>query len=406
MNKVEWLNSKVSNPVETKDYYFLYDDFCVEFQSEITMESFKRYCRDAYRSLKGELATDKSEIHSTVNKDGSLDVRLKSYDIKTEEDLRELSGLDSKIWECVKIDVKATQNNSNPYFIVWGKFEKKERELVYPLIQSVKVDVSGEIKEQADPTDTLVQFSDIHSPFHSEECLSIGLQVAKQVNPSIILLNGDLLDATDLSLKFLAPIEARNRMQEGLNRIGSFISVLREVFPKTKIIYLEGNHEIRLKSLILSNAAGAMGLKRVNDLDGFDALSIPNLLCLKELDVEWVPYDSEGYWITENLKAHHGEDLNLTRVTKANPYSLLMGHGHRNEIVSHTKDTFSGPIQNYTFMTGYMGDVNKGLPKTKKASNEWQQGFGVVHYNEEFSNPVPVYINNGKALYNGEIYTA
>jgi urease accessory protein UreE len=128
VNKVEWLNSKVNNPEETKDYYFLYDDFCTQFQSEVTMESFKRYCRDAYRDLKRDTGentvSDKEVILDKLNEtENKLELTLKSYKIQDVETAAQIAGIDLSQWKCVRKTVRASQNNNTPWFIVEGKFE-------------------------------------------------------------------------------------------------------------------------------------------------------------------------------------------------------------------------------------------------------------------------------------------
>ncbi len=157
--------------------------------------------------------------------------------------------------------------------------------------------------------------------------------------------------------------------------------------------------------MILDNVAGAVGLKRVDDLDGYEALSIPSLLCLKELGVEWVGYRDKGYWINDGLKYHHGEELNVGKMAKDRDYSIVVGHGHRVEIQTITRENRSGQGENYACMFGCTCKLDGSVPAVKSSMN-WQQSLGVVYYDGERTNPVPVYIHEGRAMFEGRVYSA
>lgn len=399
MTTTEWLNKQITDPVATKDYYHLYDDYKETFDSDLEMESFKRKVREAFSEYYGGSTSTSERV---TNKDGSIDVRLKTFDFQTEDDLMEASKLDPEIWEISNFKCRATQNENNPYLVIQASFEKKIKDLKYPLIEQVKVDLPPVKEITKNLTNAVLNFSDLHAPFHDERCMNIAISVASDVQPKYIVLNGDLLDCTDLS-KYLASIETRNRIQESLNVVAKFIGQLRSVCPNSEIIYIEGNHEDRLRKVILENVSGAVGLKRVNDLNGYDALSIPSLLCLDDMYVKWLPYTENGFWVTDNLKFAHGEELNAVKICKESDYNIVMGHSHRMELVSNSKKTREGQKENWTFMAGCNCKIDGSVPSVKTHMN-WQQGFGVIYYNGVQAVPVPVYVHEGVGLFNGVSY--
>jgi len=400
LNKIEWLNSQIDSPVKSSDYYCLYDDFKETFDSELTMELFKRVVRSAFAEVNGE----SGNAVSVESKGSGMEVRLKTFDFQTEDDIFKASKLDPERWEISNFKFRATQNETNPYLVTTASFNKKFSELEYPLIEQVRVNIPRYFKPETSVSQAVLNISDFHAPFQDDRCGKIAVEVARDLQPSHVILNGDLLDCTDLG-KYLTTPEVQHRIQESLIIVAQFIGELREVCPDSKIIYLEGNHEDRLRKVIIENVAGAVGLKRVNDLEGYDALSIPNLLCLNEIGVEWIPYKEKGYWVTDNLKFYHGEELNVSKQTKDRDYSFIIGHGHRVEIFSKSNENKEGQTEHYTAMFGCTCKLDGSVPSVKTFM-DWQQSIGVVYYDEDISNPVPIYIHEGKALFNGKTYVA
>ena len=401
MTATEWLLDKNNTPEDSTDFYGYYDDYCVEL-GHISMETYKRYCRSAVQAYREDTGLNGTSTEKVKNKDGSIDVRLKTFDFQTEDDLMKAAKLDPEIWELSNFKFRATQNENNPYLVTQANFEKKIRDLKYPLIEQVKVEIPPYEGNRRSLTDAVLNFSDLHAPFHDERCMNIALQIAFDTQPKYIVLNGDLLDCTDLS-KYLASIETRNRIQESLNVVAKFIASLRNICPGSEIVYIEGNHEDRLRKVILENVSGAVGLKRVNELDGYDALSIPSLLCLADMNVKWLPYTDNGYWVTDSLKFSHGEELNAVKICKESDYNIVMGHSHRMEIVSNSKKIREGQKENWTFMAGCNCKLDGSVPSVKTFMN-WQQGFGVIYFDENQATPVPVYIRDGVGLFNGVKY--
>ncbi|WP_218571937.1 hypothetical protein, partial [Pseudomonas sp. SZ57] len=81
--------------------------------------------------------------------------------------------------------------------------------------------------------------------------------------------------------------------------------------PEAEVTLIEGNHDRRLQKSILRNAKAAFGLKRANDPESWPVLSVPNLLRLDDLGVEYVEgYPAGEKWINDNLVCIHGHKVN------------------------------------------------------------------------------------------------
>ena len=104
-----------------------------------------------------------------------------------------------------------------------------------------------------------------------------------------------------------------------------FLYSLRDQFPKCRIYYLEGNHEARVSIFLLTHADALASLSE---------LSLPSLLKLKELRIDYLP--SDRILRIGNLVATHGHLLkgtcsqfparSLYLATKTN---AICGHAHR-----------------------------------------------------------------------------
>lgn len=398
MTRIQWMLDNVPNPVESSDFYCLMDDFSAEF-GELPIDSFKRYARKAMQEYRGNIPNDGME---TTQTDNGLEVRLKSFNITTEEGIRKQAGLTEEEWDCSAFRVKSSQNEQNPWHSVSAEFRKK-RELAFPIIQQANVTIDKYENTEREPSDITVNVSDLHAPLHDPRAMDISIQIMKDLYPSTIVLNGDFLDLTDFADKFLASLECRNQTQEGINVVAEYIGRIRQVCPKAKIVFMEGNHSNRMRKAILKNVSAAVGLKRADNLEGYDALSIPNLLCLDSMNVEFQPYPEGEYWVNENLRFHHGEKLNLNNIANEVTHNEVMGHNHKHLIVSRTKHTFHGRKQIFVASFGCLCKTDGSVPSVM-SKMDWQSGFGVIYHDGTLCQPVPVYIEDGRALFEGKIY--
>lgn len=108
-----------------------------------------------------------------------------------------------------------------------------------------------------------------------------------------------------------------------------FLKKLREVCPKAKIIYIESNHEIRFKQLIWNN---------VEEMSGLSGFSIPELLGLKELDIEWKGMKDGAAKFVDNFVEDQGfliGHFNRVRVGSGNTVRALIQKYGRNIIQGH-----------------------------------------------------------------------
>jgi predicted phosphodiesterase len=193
--------------------------------------------------------------------------------------------------------------------------------------------------------------------------------------------------------------------------------------PKAKIVLVEGNHDRRMEKFIAANALSAYGLRRANS-DELPAMSIPYLLRLDEIGVEYIDaYPVGAYWITERLRAIHGNKARsngstAAAYTNADPHiSTIFGHAHRLEIQSRTVFNRDGAIRSVAVSPGCLCRIDGAVPSVNGSTHidgspakyyeNWQQGVAVITINE---NQEPftelVQIKDGEAWFRGQKFTA
>jgi len=241
-------------------------------------------------------------------------------------------------------------------------------------------------------------FRDINDklvPVHDEGAISVAMEIIHDLQPSLIVCNGDNLDFPELSKYRLSPAYALT-MQHALDRAALFASQLRRAAPKARIIWLAGNHEERLPNYILDNAKAAFGIKKANDVSAWPVMSIPFLCNFDKYKVEYVPaYPANDFWINSNLKVIHGNKSKSSGST-AHMYlasenvSVIFGHSHRAELAYKTRREANGPKTTMAASSGCLCRVDGAVPSTNggtdldgrpvKLSENWNQGIGVVQY--------------------------
>lgn len=125
--------------------------------------------------------------------------------------------------------------------------------------------------------------SDIHFPYEDAPAYQLLLDVAKDLQPDIFVLLGDILDCYAVS----AHDKDANRgtpaaFKEELIYAKAKLTEIRELLPNARIIFKEGNHETRLSRYIVKNAPA---------LSNIGAITLPELLDLNSLNIEWIGND-------------------------------------------------------------------------------------------------------------------
>ena len=154
-----------------------------------------------------------------------------------------------------------------------------------------------------DGPEKIAIINDIHFPFHNEYHLNRALDEIKEFDPDIIVLNGDVIDSPHLG-KYLAHPNLKEHTDTQIALAWSLLSDLRKVHPNARIIYIEGNHDWRVKGYLIRNAP-----------ELYDEMWLPERLKLSDLNIEWVPTKSTvTKWTDAYIKI---EDVYIGHFDKA-----------------------------------------------------------------------------------------
>ena len=261
-------------------------------------------------------------------------------------------------------------------------------------------------------------------PTHDEACLQIALDVITDADPHVVAMNGDNLDLSQYGRYRKMPVFQR-MAQPTIDRATRLMASIRaRVRPETQIIWLEGNHELRLPIFIIDNASEAFGLRRGNAPDSWPVMSVPFLCRLDEFGVEYVAgYPSNEWMLNDNLAIGHGSKVKTGGSTAHAylpelRYSLCYGHVHREEFGSVTRKTLHGPRTYEAFSFGCLCKTTGVVPGAEsgfdvhgqpvKAQNNWTNGLGVIEYEPGDGHfwREHVRIWNGRARWRGKTYVA
>ena len=273
--------------------------------------------------------------------------------------------------------------------------------------------------------DTQIGFravGDEYEAFHDDSAMDIFIQVARDEQPEEIVILGDFLDLPSQG-KYVQEAGFARTTQMALDAGHEFLAKLRAVCAKSRIVVIEGNHDKRMQSFIEQNALAAFGIRRAKMPEEWPTMSLPFLLRLEELGIEYQDaYPAAVSWDDDRTRNIHGTRANSKGSTMAQYANDLphintwAGHTHRAEIIYKT---VMGPrgeaIESYSANPGCLCRTDGTVPSVHGALHsdgtsariveDWQAGFGVNLYDGSGQSWPQVYrIKDGQALYNGKIY--
>lgn len=232
--------------------------------------------------------------------------------------------------------------------------------------------------------------SDHHVPHQSKPLHEAFVAWLREHRPDVGIINGDFLNMGDAALTRhrLDPARVEN-LQTSIDTAWGILRDYVEASPSTSWKMLAGNHEDRLRNSILDQLAGVVhGVRQADRPKSHPVLSIPHLLRLDELGIEYVGGDDDyRHWqieITPTLACRHGwiaskgSGSSALKTLRHLNYSVIVGHTHRQSQVFASSNRIDGtPVTLLAAETGTMAEVDAtGLGYAP--SPDWQNGFVTV----------------------------
>jgi hypothetical protein len=277
-----------------------------------------------------------------------------------------------------------------------------------------------------DPGDPylVVITGDQQAPFHDEKLHELFCWWLDANKPAEGVLLGDTVDFPEVSKYPLDPENTATTnecIQSGYDLLRGYV----ESSPLTKWRKLCGNHDERLRSLILGKPSThpLYGLKQADgETPGEKAFDLKWLLRLDELGIEYIDpsgkYDLAQINLNDNLAVRHGWIARQGSGTSALAtlehlgYSVIVGHTHRQSIVYKTKHDIDGKPTTLTAAeAGCMCKVNQTPVNGRQWPSyapvpDWVQGFStaVVHPDTGFFRIENATFVNDTLLWRDQVY--
>ena len=283
----------VASNFDRQKVYNKYEDLLLDGFVSCEKETFKRMVRRVDADLNSKhtinLSSNKKVDANQVEEISELnnkELSSKSNRIKSLEDLIKESNIDLSIWNIDRYVVNKWEVGSNvdgvivtePLFQVKAWLSKIiPDEVKFPVLKKVVIpvqkrilnttNVKKAIKKTIVIADHQIGFlKDIRTgkltPFHDRKVMDIQMQIIADYEPDEIIFAGDILDCTEAS-RFTKLPEFYYTLQPSLNEAGWFFSKVREIAPKSKIVFLFGNHESYSKDTELLTDKGFKPISEV-----------------------------------------------------------------------------------------------------------------------------------------------
>ncbi len=224
-------------------------------------------------------------------------------------------------------------------------------------------------------TKSTLVIPDIQYPYHDTVILDKLLKVVRTYQPDQIVQIGDGIDFPTVSQWSKGTAgEYADTLQEHIDGYrAEVLKPLREVGGDAKILWLEGNHDLRVRDFVKKYAAPLSPLR---------ALEMPSLFGLDELSVEYVKGPLR---IATNVLAIHGHEsggycasASAWDAKFAKRYgsdkSFVFGHTHQPFLITRAFG-YSGKVSpRFTMNSGSIMDPVQAT-YVKDGSVSWVQSF-------------------------------
>ena len=237
----------------------------------------------------------------------------------------------------------------------------------------------------------ILLFSDAHfwpSEYHPEsKSYNIMLQILQDLKPDFIVNGGDSFDGASISRHPKHGWHDGPSVAEELEINQECLGKIASLSPKSTKLWCWGNHDARMDSRLAQNVPEFQGVKNFSLVDHFPDWKF----CMSTV--------FNGHFkITHKWKG--GEHAAWNEVIRSG-VSYATGHDHACYVRPYTDMRGT----RYGIKTGTLCDIN-GPQFFYRHQNptSWQEGFVVVHIEDDFIHPETVIMMGEKAYWNGKVY--
>lgn len=254
------------------------------------------------------------------------------------------------------------------------------------------------IKPASDSLELLI--TDCHLPGVDRGTWDLIKQVARHLKPSLLWVNGDNLDAYQVS-KFATNPKRDQLMQDELDESYKLLQGLVEASGGARRVMRSGNHDERVEKYVQKYARALASLR---------GLTVPKLLKLDKLGFEWDESSEKSR--VGHLWHLHGHEIKTGFVYPARDMLMRTGtnviSGHVHKFTTASANSLSGE-SHICWSIGCVQDFAEAIDY--EFNPNWQNGMALIEYTKSglfHVVPVEVYKVGSKkhCMVYGKLYTA
>lgn len=216
--------------------------------------------------------------------------------------------------------------------------------------------------------------SDYHAPFHDPRILDIIFTVAKDIDATHFVINGDFLDFINVNMWGPKHPDIVETLEDEFYSGRKILEEIRNLLPNTKIILTHGNHESRLERFILKNARPF-----------WNVLKVDSMLDVSRYDVETHPYQhvvqipNIPFYFTHS-PASYGKHPASVSLDKKGEGNWLWSCAHRASTAYKTTSLGSTWEAHTIGWCGHtsLTDSHKQVFSFTKGHESWNSSFVIV----------------------------
>jgi len=216
---------------------------------------------------------------------------------------------------------------------------------------------------------TALAIPDMHLPFWNARSIGKIYELVERLKPEVVIQLGDVFDFYSFTRfprsHLLIRPDEELAMARGMAE--EFWKTIRKATPKSRLIALTGNHDIRPHRRVLESTAPELEIfldyKKWFEFDGVETIHDPR----------------EPFFLGD-VAFHHGYKSGRGKHRKDLGKHVIHGHTHEIYLVQDHIQTEQWSKTLWEMGCGYVGDPTaKVFNFTPTAFRKWRQGCGYLH---------------------------
>lgn len=234
---------------------------------------------------------------------------------------------------------------------------------------------------------------DTHTPWHDVKAWKVLLDFAHDFKPNEIVVLGDFFDIAVCSDFAKDPTRVPQLLSEETGPGSELLEDLLLTAETEKLVFLEGNHEARIRRYVSERAPAF-----ANRFSTKELLQLP-------AKTHFVPYGVGAIYRMPGWVATHGSIFNkhvAWSMLQAFGCNVIFGHVHRYQHYT-SRNVEAQVLQAIT--PGWLGDVEKAGAYQRDAVSQWNHGFAFAGWRRNGTAFMQgVLIQDGEAVVGNKLY--